>query len=176
MDWREDRIGAAHRGENPTVLVELAAGFAVMGDVQFLPGYCVLLGKDPSVKALAEMPRAERVQFLADADLLATAVERACRSSDPQFRRVNIEVLGNTDAFVHAHIWPRYEWEPSAMVTRPVWLYEPTRWSDPETALGSEPAGLRERIATELMLLVAEESGHDMADQAPPLTPHRPGP
>lgn len=109
-------------------------------------------------------------------DLLVTAVERACRASDPQFRRVNIEVLGNTDAFVHAHIWPRYEWEPSAMVTRPVWLYEPERWSDPEAALGSEPAGLRERITTELMLLVAEESRHDVADQASPLTPHRPGP
>ncbi|WP_448232066.1 hypothetical protein [Microbacterium lacticum] len=37
MDWRDDRIGAAARGENPTVLAELEGGYAVIGDVQFLP-------------------------------------------------------------------------------------------------------------------------------------------
>lgn len=36
-DWREDRIGSALRGENPTVLRRLEAGFAVIGDTQFLP-------------------------------------------------------------------------------------------------------------------------------------------
>lgn len=112
MDWRDDRIGSAARGEKPTVLAELESGSAVIGDVQFLHGYCVLLGKDPNAKTLAEMPRKDRVQFLADVDLLATAVEHGCREADPTFRRVNIDVLGNADAFVHAHIWPRYEWEP----------------------------------------------------------------
>jgi diadenosine tetraphosphate (Ap4A) HIT family hydrolase len=160
VDWREDRIGAAHRGENPTVLAELDGGFAVIGDAQFLPGYCVLLGKDPSVTALAEMPRADRVQFLADADLLATAVERACRAIDPKFRRVNLDVLGNADAFVHAHIWPRYEWEPPSLVTRPVWLYEPDRWRDPQTALSAEHAELRARITTELGVLTNEDTVH----------------
>lgn len=42
-DWRADRVGSALRGENPTVLRRLPGGFAVMGDVQFLPGYCVLI-------------------------------------------------------------------------------------------------------------------------------------
>ena len=78
MDWRDDRVGSALRGENPTVLAELSSGFAVMEDVQFLPGYCVLLSRNPDVQALAELPREERVQFLADVDLLATAVERSC--------------------------------------------------------------------------------------------------
>ncbi len=155
MDWRDDRIGAAQRGENPTVLAELPGGFAVIGDVQFLPGYCVLLGKDPSATALAEMSRVDRVRFLADADLLATAVERACRSIDPAFRRVNLEILGNTDEFVHAHVWPRYSWEPADLVTRPAWLYDASRWRDPDTALGTEPAGLRERIRAELDHLLA---------------------
>jgi hypothetical protein len=77
-NWRDDRIGSALRGENPTVIAELTGGFAVIGDTQFLPGYCVLLAKDPSAKALAQLPRGQRLQFLADVDLLATAVERAC--------------------------------------------------------------------------------------------------
>ncbi|KZC94665.1 hypothetical protein AWH51_12190 [Clavibacter tessellarius] len=36
VDRREDRIGAAHRGENPTAPAELAGGFAVIGDVHLL--------------------------------------------------------------------------------------------------------------------------------------------
>lgn len=39
MDWQHDRIGAALRGENPTVLARLPGGFAVFGDVQWLPGW-----------------------------------------------------------------------------------------------------------------------------------------
>jgi diadenosine tetraphosphate (Ap4A) HIT family hydrolase len=157
MDWREDRIGSAARGENPTVLRELGAGYAVIGDVQFLPGYCVLLAKDPAARALADLPRAERVRFLADADLLATAVERACRDADPAFRRINLEVQGNQDAFVHAHVWPRYGWEPPERVPRPVWLYGAERWRDPATELGGAHDALRARITAELDALVAAD-------------------
>lgn len=157
-DWRQDRIGSAARGENPTVLAELASGYAVIGDAQFLPGYCVLLGKDPQATALAEMPRAERVQFLADVDLLATAVERACRQADPAFRRVNIDILGNADAFVHAHVWPRYEWESHELVWRPVWLYDIDNWRNPETALGEAHDPLRAAIGEELRQLAAGDA------------------
>lgn len=158
MDWREDRIGSAARGENPTVLAELQSGYAVIGDVQFLPGYCVLLGKDPRAKALADMPRHERVQFLADADLLATAVERACREADPQFRRTNLDVLGNTDPYVHAHIWPRYEWEPPERVLHPVWLYDHANWRNASTALSEQHDDLRASITRHLRSLAAADN------------------
>lgn len=158
MDWHDDRIGAARRNENPTVLAELATGYAVIGDTQFLPGYCVLLGKDPAAQSLAEMPRLARVRFLADVDLLATAVEHACRALDPAFRRVNLDILGNTDEFVHAHIWPRYAWEQAEMITRPVWLYDSGRWSDPATALSDAHADLRARITAELERLDARDT------------------
>ena len=157
MDWRRDRIGSAARGENPTVLAELRGGYAVIGDVQFLPGYCVLLGKDPDAKSLAEMPRAGRVQFLADVDLLATAVERACRKADSALRRVNIDILGNADEFVHAHVWPRYEWEPEELVTRPVWRYDPENWSDPSTRLSDQHDEIRAGVTSELRALVADD-------------------
>ncbi|UJP10144.1 diadenosine tetraphosphate hydrolase [Microbacterium sp. KUDC0406] len=158
MDWREDRIGSAARGDNPTVLSETPAGYAVIGDVQFLPGYSVLLSRNPSATALADLPRVERVQYLADVDLLATAVERACRAHDPGFRRMNIEILGNTDAFVHAHVWPRYDWEPNDLIGKPVWLYDPSRWSDPAHALDTRHDALRATIATELHELLTEEA------------------
>ncbi|WP_053642721.1 MULTISPECIES: diadenosine tetraphosphate hydrolase [unclassified Streptomyces] len=149
-DWRADRIGAALRGENPTVLRRLDAAFAAIGDVQFLPGYSVLLVDDPGVRRLSELPRAKRLAFLTGMDLLGEAVERVCRRRDPAFRRVNLEILGNTDPFLHAHVWPRFEWEPAGLVGKPVWLYPPGRWSEERFRLGPRHDALREAIGDEL--------------------------
>ncbi|MFJ9346604.1 HIT family protein [Streptomyces sp. NPDC101237] len=149
-DWRADRIGAALRGENPTVMRRLPSGFAVIGDVQFLPGYSVLLTDRPGVRRLSDLPRAERLSFLTGMERLGEAVERACGRLDTGFRRVNLEILGNTDPFLHAHVWPRYDWEPADLVTKPVWLYPPDRWSHERFGLGSEHDALRAAIGGEL--------------------------
>jgi diadenosine tetraphosphate (Ap4A) HIT family hydrolase len=158
-DWRDDRIGSALRGANPTVLRRLDAGFAVIGDVQFLPGYSVLLVDEPDVQRLSDLPRSKRMAFLSDMDRLGEAVERACRRLDPAFRRVNLEILGNTDAFLHAHVWPRFEWENPDLVHRPVWLYPAENWRDPATALGPQHHALREAIGHELDVLSAPTAG-----------------
>ncbi|WP_055600098.1 hypothetical protein [Streptomyces aureus] len=149
-EWRKDRIGSALRGENPAVLRKLGAGFAVIGDVQFLPGYSVLLVDDPSVERLSELSKGKRLTFLSDMDKLGEAVEHACRRLDPAFRRVNLEILGNTDPFLHAHVWPRFEWEPADLVGRPVWLYPRERWHDKQYALGPQHDAVREAITDEL--------------------------
>ncbi|MFI8458094.1 diadenosine tetraphosphate hydrolase [Kitasatospora sp. NPDC085464] len=149
-DWRTDRIGSALRGENPTVLRRLTAGFAVIGDVQFLPGYSVLLADDPRAERLSDLPRDGRLAFLSDMDRLGEAVERASRRLDPAFRRVNLEILGNTDGFLHAHVWPRFDWEPADLVGRPVWLYPRDRWSDQRFALVPRHDVLRAAIGEEL--------------------------
>ncbi|MFI2762071.1 HIT family protein [Streptomyces echinatus] len=154
-DWRTDRIGAALRGENPTVLRRLEAGFAVIGDVQFLPGYSVLLVDDPAVRRLSDLPRAGRLAFLSDMDRLGEAVERACRRLDPEFRRVNLEILGNTDPFLHAHVWPRFAWEPAELAGKPVWLYPPGRWSEERFRLGPRHDAVRQAISDELDRLYA---------------------
>ena len=150
MTWKADRIGSSLRGENPTVLRRLDAGFANIGDVQFLPGYCVLLVDTPNVERLTDLPRRRRLQFLADLELTAEAVERVCGRRDEAFRRVNLEILGNKDPYLHAHIWPRYDWEPPHLVERPVWLYPVERWSDPETALGPGHDDLRAELTAEI--------------------------
>jgi len=152
-DWRSDRIGAAQRGENPTVLMRLPASFAVIGDVQWLPGYCVLLADDPAVSRLTDLPKPRRRDFLESMDRLGEAVERACSAADPAFRRINLEILGNTDDFLHAHIWPRYDWEPPGRIGYPVWLYPEENWADPATALGTQHHALRAAIKAQLALL-----------------------
>lgn len=149
-DWRMDRIGSALRGENPAVLRRLTAGFAVIGDVQFLPGYSVLLADDPKVERLSDLPRDKRLAFLSDMDQLGEAVERASRRMDAAFRRVNLEILGNTDEFLHAHVWPRFEWEPIDLVGVPVWRYPRDRWTDQQFAPGSRHDPLRKAIGDEL--------------------------
>lgn len=141
--WREDRVGSALAGTNPTVLSRLPGGFAVIGDVQFLPGYCVLLTDRPGIDRLSALPRPERIRFLESMDLLGEAVETVCRSRDPSFRRVNLEILGNQDAFLHAHVWPRYDWEPAEIVTRPVWLHPVQRWAEPTSRLSPRHGELR---------------------------------
>ncbi|MCF3142065.1 HIT family protein [Streptomyces platensis] len=156
-DWRTDRIGAALRGENPTVLRRLDSGFAAIGDVQFLPGYSVLLVDTPQVQRLSDLPKSKRLSFLSDMDRLGEAVERACRRLDPAFRRVNLEILGNTDPFLHAHVWPRFDWEPAEVVGAPVWLYPRDRWSDTRCRLGPQHDALREAIGGELDLLRSAE-------------------
>ncbi|MEN8652010.1 diadenosine tetraphosphate hydrolase [Streptomyces sp. 21So2-11] len=149
-DWRTDRIGSALRGENPAVLRRLDAGFAVMGDVQFLPGYSVLLVDQPEVRRLSDLPREKRRSFLSDMDTLGEAVERACGRLDSAFRRVNLEILGNTDGFLHAHVWPRFEWEPPGLAGLPVWLYPRDRWTSEQFALGPQHGPLRGAIGDEL--------------------------
>jgi len=149
-DWRADRVGAAIAGRNPTVVAELSDAFAVIGDVQFLPGYSLALTKRPGVDRLSDLPRSERVRYLADTDLVASAVENVCSARDTGYRRVNVEILGNTDAFLHAHIWPRYAWEPPEIVGKPVWLYPAERWHDPATALGAQHDDLRAALTAEV--------------------------
>jgi diadenosine tetraphosphate (Ap4A) HIT family hydrolase len=148
-DWKKDRVGAALRGENPTVLARLDEGFAVIGDVQFLPGYCVLVSDTPGVDRLTDLPRERRIRFLASAERLAEAVETVCGRRDPEFRRINLEIQGNHDAFLHAHVWPRYEWE-GELARGPVILHGVHRWSDPSTALGPEHDELRADLVAAL--------------------------
>jgi diadenosine tetraphosphate (Ap4A) HIT family hydrolase len=150
-NWRDDRVGSALRGENPTVLARLPASFAVIGDVQWLPGYCVLLTDDPAASRLTDLARPKRRQFLQDMDRLGEAVQRVCARLDPAFRRINLEILGNTDAFLHAHIWPRYDWEPLDRVRHPVWLYPQSNWADESTALGPQHDGLRVALSEEFL-------------------------
>ncbi len=145
MDFRSDRVGTALAGTNPTVLRRLSAGFAVIGDVQHLPGYCVLISDTPGIDQLTDLDADQQQAFLRDAALLARAVSTVCRR-DPQFRRINVEVQGNTDAFLHAHVTPRYEWEPADLVGWPAALHHWTGRVTDEPRLGPQHDDLREQL------------------------------
>ncbi len=103
--WQDDRIQAALDGQNSMVMAELPGGFAVFGDVQFLPGYSVLLPKR-EVGSLNELSKREQSLFLQSMATLGDAILTACEPL-----RVNYDILGNTDHFLHAHVFPRYQSE-----------------------------------------------------------------
>ncbi|MET8183122.1 HIT domain-containing protein [Streptomyces sp. NPDC005336] len=155
--WTEDRIGAAERGENPTVLARMRTGWAVIGDTQYLPGYSLLLYAGEA-NHLTDLPRDERAQFLLDLSLLGEAVGSACAKRDARFRRLNYEVLGNSWEHLHGHIHPRYGWEPDQFLHGPVWRYGDQRLA-PEDRLGPKHDALRQDITRALTEILSEAYG-----------------
>ena len=150
-DYRLDRVGTALAGTNPTVLRRLRAGFAVIGDLQHLPGYCVLITDTPGVDQLVDLPPERQGLFLDDMAVLGRAVAAVCGRRDAGFRRINLEIQGNTDAFLHAHVTPRYDWEPPEIVGWPAALHHWTGRVDHERdALGPRHDDLRDQLAREL--------------------------
>lgn len=151
--WEQDRLADAERGQNPTVLTQLKTGWAVIGDTQHLPGYCLLLYRGEA-NHLTDLPHPARAEFLLDMSLLGEAVQRACAAHDPQFQRVNYEILGNSWPHLHAHVHPRYDWEPPEHRNKPVWTY-PDR-KHPRHQLGDQHAALRADITRELATITAD--------------------
>lgn len=149
MTTAYDPLAAARAGTNPKVLARMPSGWAVIGDVQRLPGYVLLL-HDGDADQLTDLPLDQRVQFLTDMTILGQALTHACSRLDPGFRRVNYAVLGNAYGHLHAHLHARYDWEDADRGGLPVWNY-PDR-NDPRYSLSAEHDLLRQEITAELRL------------------------
>jgi diadenosine tetraphosphate (Ap4A) HIT family hydrolase len=122
------RVDALRAGGDPSFVARLASGWAVLGNPQVLPGYCLLL-PDPVVPTLNALAGAERAVFLADMAALGDAVLAVTGAV-----RINYAVFGNLDPALHAHVIPRYQDEPEGLRTAQPWAYD---WSaapvfDPE--------------------------------------------
>ncbi|MEM6504895.1 MAG: hypothetical protein AAF711_05470 [Planctomycetota bacterium] len=118
-------VAEANEGANPKVIARMSCGWAVLGDTQFLKGYCLLL-PDPVVADLNSFPDNEtRLQFLDDMAALGDAVLEVTGAV-----RINYEMLGNLEPALHAHVFPRYDDEPEELRTKPVWLYPQAAWEE----------------------------------------------
>jgi len=126
----------------------MKSGFVVLADTQFLPGYCILLAC-PKVKSLNDLDDVPRLLFLREMSIVGDAIMEVCRPL-----RINYEILGNTDAYLHAHIIPRYDWENDELRKLPVWLYSPEYRTSPEHQFSPEKHGeLKRRLAEALNAL-----------------------
>jgi diadenosine tetraphosphate (Ap4A) HIT family hydrolase len=96
-----EMVERCRSGAMPTLVARLASGWAVLGERQVLPGYCLLL-QDPVVADLNALGADARGQFLAD----------MARIGDVQLRvlqavRINYAIFGNIEPALHAHVFPR---------------------------------------------------------------------
>jgi diadenosine tetraphosphate (Ap4A) HIT family hydrolase len=152
-DWKKDRFGAIERGENPMVIAKMKSGYAVIGDTQFLPGYCVLLAY-PKVDTLNNFTVEQRSDYLVDMSLIGDAIQSVCNP-----KRINYSIYGNSDAYLHAHIFPRYEWEPEDKKPYPVWQYGDL-WNWTELQYSDDKHGdLRKQISEKLVEIMKVKYG-----------------
>jgi len=108
-----ERVRQARQGANPYVIRQMASGWLVIGDVQPLPGYCLLLA-DPVVESLNSLDDVGRANYARDmarvGDVLLAVTDAF---------RINYETWGNTEPALHTHIMPRYMSEPDDKRRRP---------------------------------------------------------
>jgi diadenosine tetraphosphate (Ap4A) HIT family hydrolase len=95
-----ERIEAARKGSNPTVICPVPSGWVVLCDTQFLRGYCILLA-DPVVPSLNDLDHEKRVEFSSDMAIIGDALLEVTGAY-----RINYAIAGNTDPYLHAHIVP----------------------------------------------------------------------
>ncbi|MBA3497456.1 MAG: hypothetical protein H0T86_10150 [Gemmatimonadales bacterium] len=112
------QVDAAALGELPRAIARVPSGWAVLGDPQILPGYCVLL-PDPVVPDLNALGGRPREQFLSDMARLGDAVLSVTGAE-----RINYEILGNVEPALHAHVIPRYAWEAPDRRRAAVWMHD----------------------------------------------------
>jgi diadenosine tetraphosphate (Ap4A) HIT family hydrolase len=113
-----DRVEAARKGENETVVCKTKSGWVVIGDVQFLKGYCLLLA-DPVVESINALTEDERKQYLYETTVIGDALIELTGCY-----RVNYETLGNSEPALHTHIFPRYMSEDDKIRPYPAWFYD----------------------------------------------------
>lgn len=115
----EARVQAAREGCNPYVICRMPSGWLVIGDVQPVNGYCLLLA-DPADDSLNALTEETRLRFCSDMMRVGDALLQVTGAY-----RVNYEIYGNLVPALHAHITPRFSTEPTWRRTLPAALAYP---------------------------------------------------
>lgn len=150
-NWKKDRIASALDGTNPTMVTKMKSGIVVLGDSQLLPGYCILIAY-PTVKSLNNLDLQRRSDFLLDMSLLGDAILNVCKPA-----KINYEILINAADFLHAHVFPRYDWESEERRKMPIWLYSKEYRFSPENLFSKEKhSKIKTQIAEELKELMSK--------------------
>jgi diadenosine tetraphosphate (Ap4A) HIT family hydrolase len=82
--------------------------------------------------------------------LLGDAIINICKPI-----KINYEILINAADFLHAHVFPRYDWESEERKKMPVWLYsKEDRFSAENMFLEEKHSKIKTQIAEELEKLM----------------------
>ena len=91
----------------------LPTAVAVLGNDQYYPGYTLVIARRHATE-LYHLPDTESTAYFQDMLRVARAIDRAFSP-----RKMNYELLGNTVAHLHWHLFPRYANDPNP--ARPTW-------------------------------------------------------
>ncbi len=138
-----DRIQKIREGTNPYFVTELETGFVVLGDHQHFRGYTLFLCKE-HVTELHFLEKAFRQKHLEEMALVSQAVYEAFHPE-----KMNCELLGNGDAHVHWHLFPRVAGDTPKK--GPVWWLHPEKmWDESKRPSLAELAQMKSLLADHL--------------------------
>lgn len=137
------KVAAAREGRSDTVICRMPSGWAVLGDWQFLEGYCLLL-PDPVVPTVNHLEARERERYLLDMTRIGDAVLQETSAI-----RINYSMLGNQVPALHAHVFARYASEDPEYRGLAVWQY-PIEVRESVPYCPDRHADLRGRLARAL--------------------------
>ena len=134
-------IGAIKAGTFTDLVAELPGSYMILGDAQYYRGYCILFAKR-HVTEMYLMPADEARALFDEVRLAAEAIAAV---TNPW--KMNYECLGNTEAHVHWHLFPRYESDKIRF--GPIWVRPEAerKIALPADDRAALMAGLRKEVA-----------------------------
>ena len=94
---------------DPSFICQMSSGCVYLSQMQFLRGYCIL-SSEPVVASINDLLLDERSFFLLDMVKIGDAIMKVTDAF-----RINYAIMGNNQPVLHAHIVPRYMWEPEKL-------------------------------------------------------------
>ena len=147
-----DRINMIKEGTNPYFVKELETGYVVIGDHQHFFGYTLFLCKEHKTE-LHHLDRDFKVKFLEEMSVVQEAAARAFGAD-----KMNCELLGNGDAHLHWHLFPRTQGDLEHYGNDgrgPVWWYpRELMYSDENKVQAAELDAMKSALLHELELLM----------------------
>lgn len=147
-----DRIRMIQEGRNPWFVKELETGYVVLGDNQHFEGYTLFLCKTHKSE-LFHLNAAEKLKHLEEMALVTETVSKAFGAE-----KMNCELLGNGDAHLHWHLFPRVAGDLDGYGANgkgPVWWYPREKMYDASNMPdATELESMKARLLSELNKLL----------------------
>ncbi|CCV64604.1 HIT domain protein [Alteracholeplasma palmae J233] len=146
-----ERIQQIKDNKNPYFVKELETGYVVIGDHQRFYGYTLFLSKT-HVTELHLLEKKTREKYLLEMALVSEACYKAFKAD-----KMNIESLGNGDAHLHFHLFPRKQGDMP--IKGPVWwVPKEEMYDESQRPSMKELEKLKHQLKNELDKLLKERS------------------
>lgn len=154
-----ERISMIKANANPYFVKELETGYVVIGDHQHFKGYTLFLYKE-HITEMHLLDHPTKMKFLEEMSVVAAAVQNATGAE-----KMNYEMLGNGDAHMHWHLFPRREHDLGTYGNNgkgPVWWYPMEKmYDDSNQPTDDELIQMKNRLLSELETMLSSKAHCD---------------